>query len=159
MGKWPYSERGLTDEQVVWDCRINSYMKSVRGIAAMYLCGEDLTYRPAVVSHFTPRLSTIIDNWHEGETVSREISLRRKSHFALMPLRKVDFSHSRAPFDLLWPFVSLRFLPGELRWAKLVMMPQQASIFHHAVLPSDWSHLDNNRLIHCSSSLDWKLYI
>ena len=57
---------GLTDEQVVWDCRINSYMKKLHGTAAMYLCGKNLTDRPAAVSHFTPRLSTIIANWHGG---------------------------------------------------------------------------------------------
>lgn len=28
--------------------------------------------------------------------------------------RKVDFSHSKAAFDLLCPFVSLLLLPGEL---------------------------------------------
>lgn len=87
-----------------------------------------------LVSHFIPWLSTITDNWHVGETVSREISLSRKSCFALMPHRKVDFSHSQATFDLLCPFVSLLLLPGELRWAKLVMMPQQANVFHQTVL-------------------------
>lgn len=87
-----------------------------------------------LVSHFIPWLSTITDNWHVGETVSREICFSRKSYFALMPHRKVDFTHSQAAFDLLCPFVSLLLLPGELRWAKLVMMPQQASVFHQTVL-------------------------
>lgn len=49
------------------------------------------------------------------EKVSREISPCRKSHFASMLHRKVDFSHSQAAFDLLCPFVSLLLLPGELR--------------------------------------------
>lgn len=51
-----------------------------------------------------------------------------------MPHRKVDFSHSRTAFDLLCPFVSSLLLPGELRRAKLVMMPQQAGVFHQPVL-------------------------
>lgn len=94
-----------------------------------------------------------------GETVSMEISLGRKSYFALIPLRKVDFSRGQAAFDLLCPLISSPPLPGELRWAKLVMMPQQASVFHHPVLPSDASHLDNNRVTHCGGGLNLKLYI
>lgn len=74
-----------------------------------------LNDRPTLVAHFIPWLSAVTDNWHVAETVSRQISLSRKSHFALMPHRKVDFSHSQAAFDLLCPFVSLLPLPGELR--------------------------------------------
>lgn len=35
-----------------------------------------------------------------------------------------------------------------------MMMPQQTSVFHQPVLPDDESHLDNNRVVHFSSSLD-----
>lgn len=74
---------------------------------------EYLIDRPMLVPHFVTWLSTI--TVIVGETVSREISLSRKSYFALMLHRKVDFSHSQAAFDLLCPFVSLLLLPGELR--------------------------------------------
>lgn len=139
---------------------VSLYEETVEFLQSMCTCvAVQLNDRPVLVAHFIPRLSTITDNWHVAETVSREISLSRKSYFALMPHRKVDFSHSQAAFDLLCPFVSLLPLPGELRRAKLVMMPQQASVFHQPVLSSDGSHLDNNRAIHFSSSLDRKLYL
>lgn len=80
-----------------------------------------------------------------------------------MPHRKVDFSHSQAAFDLLCPFVSLLLLPRELRWAKPVMMPQQASIFHQRrpgencpVMAAIWTRTES---FNSAASSGLKLYI
>lgn len=137
--------KGMINEVVV--CRMRSYMKN---------CGITTMCTPTWQSNSV----TCQRCYHTAITVtveeSRDVSFSKKSYFVVMLHRKVNFKHNQAVFEVLCRFVSLPLLPRELRSAKLAMMPQQASVFHQPVLLNDGIHLDNDGVIHLSSSVKLK---